>query len=666
MSHTREPARFTRSAKALAAIAAGAFLALAIGVAPAQALDVGVISGTVTMGGSPVVGLEVDASPSGAGIGFSAITNALGYYEIDALPNDTWSINPDDPADIYTATSVPVAHITAGTPTATRDFTLSLWTTGTSTVTGLVTDATTLAAVTTAHVALAGNDVMRPNEGDVDGTATYTFGGLPAGGSSLRVTASGYVTKYVPFVIGDDALLGLDVALTPANSTINGTVTDGSATAIVGLSVTATLNADTTVHYYDMTDITGAYSFPSIGAGTYTVTMGGAGTAWQAASHSVAVAASTTATSDFTLAPRITSSILGTIHDGAAAGIADICVNLYDATGDAVGGTGVGVGSAPDGTYQISDVEAGTYRLLFWDCDYSRVPGYATTYSGGSTSLAHATTLVVASGVNSAGNDITLAPGGAISGHLDLQTADGTVEFPTAHQSIPTAFQFVDGAWQEFFNPHTYYGPGGGNYILRGLPAGTYRMGFSDSATGPFSYAPEYWDDHATIGGATDIAVTSGVEHTGINASVSVTRPALDSLAVPDAGLLPPEEDHIAVIGEAAQGSTIGVDVGANLAGQWVAVWVHSTPVQLGGGWLKVTTAGKVFVTIPASIAAGVHTIVAQGATDTVIGWAALTVDPATALAKTGTDVQPWLIPGTALLLLLGVALTVRRRRALP
>ena len=44
-----------------------------------------------------------------------------------------------------------------------------------------------------------------------------------------------------------------------------------------------------------------------------------------------------------------------------------------------------------------------------------------------------------------------------------------------------------------------------GDYDLGGLKAGTYRLGFATYMTGGF--LPEYWDDAATVGAATDIVV---------------------------------------------------------------------------------------------------------------------------------------------------------------
>jgi len=111
-------------------------------------------------------------------------------------------------------------------------------------------------------------------------------------------------------------------------------------------------------------------------------------------------------------------------------------------------------------------------------------------------------------------------------------------------------------------------------------------------------------------------------------------------------------------------GDKITVEVGTAFAGQFVSVWVSSTPVNLGG-WQEVSAAGTVTVSLPADLTAGIHRIIVQDASGAVIGWTEITVSAAgttaSGLAKTGLDATPWLAGGM-LMLLLGAALMRRRR----
>jgi len=110
-------------------------------------------------------------------------------------------------------------------------------------------------------------------------------------------------------------------------------------------------------------------------------------------------------------------------------------------------------------------------------------------------------------------------------------------------------------------------------------------------------------------------------------------------------------------------GDAIVIRVGSQHAGEFVSVWVRSTPVQLGS-WMQVDAEGKVSATLPNNLSAGVHRIIVQDANGDVIGWTYITVagSSTAALAKTGTDTTPWLYAGT-FLLVVGAALMLKRRR---
>ena len=118
-------------------------------------------------------------------------------------------------------------------------------------------------------------------------------------------------------------------------------------------------------------------------------------------------------------------------------------------------------------------------------------------------------------------------------------------------------------------------------------------------------------------------------------------------------------------------GETVVITVGTQYAGQWVTVWLHSTPTQVGG-WYQVAADGTITVTLPVGVS-GSHRLVVLDASGNVIGWSsvALSLPPATglpasgALPKTGADAS-WLGGVTMLALLLigaGVIARVRPQR---
>jgi 5'-nucleotidase len=114
-----------------------------------------------------------------------------------------------------------------------------------------------------------------------------------------------------------------------------------------------------------------------------------------------------------------------------------------------------------------------------------------------------------------------------------------------------------------------------------------------------------------------------------------------------------------------APGAVMTIDVGAQYAGQFVSVWMLSTPTNLGG-WTQVNSAGTVTATIPATATAGTHRVVVQDASGAGIGWTEIRVSAAavtvSSLPSTGLDATPGLY-AAALLLLLGAVLLMHRRR---
>ncbi|RMI13006.1 hypothetical protein EBM89_06275 [Cellulomonas triticagri] len=122
-----------------------------------------------------------------------------------------------------------------------------------------------------------------------------------------------------------------------------------------------------------------------------------------------------------------------------------------------------------------------------------------------------------------------------------------------------------------------------------------------------------------------------------------------------------------------AAGQVVRVALGAEHAGEWVAAWMFSTPVLLGGGWTQADATGAITVRIPADAPAGDHRLAVFAADGTLLGWSALSVSAAptavgtTELAVTGSDALPvlWLW-ASALLVVGAVGVLVARQRRRP
>jgi hypothetical protein len=183
-----------------------------------------------------------------------------------------------------------------------------------------------------------------------------------------------------------------------------------------------------------------------------------------------------------------------------------------------------------------------------------------------------------------------------------------------------------------------------GDFLLTGLPAGSYRIGFHDTRTDATAYVTEYWDDATTASAATPIEASAGDVTGDHDVLVAIAKPASAPSATPTAELDPDAEGAIDAPDSAKPGDTLAIDVGEEHAGEWVSVWGHSAPV-LFGSWIQVPSNGTLSVQVPATFPAGGHTLVVQGASGAVLGWTPLTITSASgaSLPRTGSE-----IPGVA------------------
>lgn len=331
---------------------------------------------------------------------------------------------------------------------------------------------------------------------------------------------------------------------------------------------------------------------------------------------------------------QLHGTISGTVYDEFGAPLSGICVTMWVSPTEATNGLGMNVGTGADGTYTITDVDAGTYRIQF-DDNCPADPGthlaeYARSFYGGTNGAASYSTgaPVTTNGEDLSGFDIRMLKGGALGGTISMQTSSGVTELPPTRGIGPTIYQSVGGDWVEVPLMTGFVGSGAwGAFQTYGLYPGTYRVCVNDIITGPRAYAFECWQDSATVEGATDVAVTAGNLTPNLNIAVGIPRPGFDPVAVPTEQLDPAAQGAIGSDGTATQGENMVLDVGTDFAGEWVSVWGHSTPTRVDD-WVQVSSTGTVTVTVPQSLPAGDHTLVVQNASGGVVGWNGLHVVP--------------------------------------
>lgn len=206
-----------------------------------------------------------------------------------------------------------------------------------------------------------------------------------------------------------------------------------------------------------------------------------------------------------------TASISGqvTVPDGYV--VADVGVSASSTDGVDGGDVTVGV----DGSYQITGLLAGSYRVEFTAFGTELL----SQYWSGATDWSSATLVVVADGAAVTGINATMVVGGSVSGTV---TADG----------LP-----VEGAQVWVSGP----GSGGastapdGTYRVAGLVAGDYTVTFQPPEGS--NLVPELWDDRSAAADADLVPVAVATEVTGVDADLAaggtITGRVLDGLGAP-------------------------------------------------------------------------------------------------------------------------------------
>ena len=166
-------------------------------------------------------------------------------------------------------------------------------------------------------------------------------------------------------------------------------------------------------------------------------------------------------------------SISGTVKaPGGATAVANVCVSVDDTAGYAVNSAE----TAPDGTYQVGSLPAGTYSVYFDPtCGRTQASAYAPQYYDGAVAASAAKTVDVPADVS--GVDAQLVDGATVSGTV---TAPGAANYA----GICTYAIGPDGAVSE-----EAVTSAAGTYRLADLPPQAYTIRFDPTcSTGYGSY----------------------------------------------------------------------------------------------------------------------------------------------------------------------------------
>ncbi len=552
----------------------------------------GRIAGKVTNAlGTPIAGSWVSANRDTCCGGGSAMSAADGTYTITSLLAGSYRMQASGPYCPAGASSPPCVDYVSQYYNGTSDYSAATLVTATS---GVTTPNINFALVLGGHIAgtvtnalgtpIAGAQVSANSDACCGGgnatsaaDGTYTITGLPTG--SYRVQASGpycpagassppcvdYVSQYyngasnygsatlVPATSGVTTP-GINFAL-GLGARISGTVTNALGTPIAGSWVSA--SRDTCCGGSGATSgADGTYTITGLFAGSYRVQAstpscpGGAtsppcvdyvpqyfngASDYNAATLVTATSGVTTPNINFALV--LGGRIAGTVTNALGTPVAGEWVT---ANRDTCCGGG-GAMSATDGTYTITGLPAGSYRVHAYGpyClgGASSPPcvDYVSQYYNGASDYSAATLVTATSGVTTPNINFALVLGARISG-----TVTNALGTPIAGAGVSASRMGCCGSG----SANT---AADGTYTITGLPAGSYRVQAPGSycpagAISPpcVGYASKYYNDTYDYSSATPVATTSGNTTPGINFALSlggtISGKVINALGTPVAG----------------------------------------------------------------------------------------------------------------------------------
>ncbi len=193
-----------------------------------------------------------------------------------------------------------------------------------------------------------------------------------------------------------------------------------------------------------------------------------------------------------------TGSIEGTVTESGHKGLTGVSVTVYNVDEEIKGTTTTNV----NGEYTVGGLPGGSYKVGFSDR-----PNYADQYYQKQASFESASLVPVAEGNATAGIDAEMMQPGKIAGRVTnsagAPVADVSVEAYTGE------FEFIADA-SALTNAN-------GEYVVEGLPEGTYKVGFSPSGS---NYLSQYYNGQETFSAATPVLVSAGTTTLGINVTL--------------------------------------------------------------------------------------------------------------------------------------------------
>lgn len=516
----------------------------------------GSVSGTITASadGTPVSSACVSVSP----VANHADSYATGYYgwgqtddtgaySIIGLRAGSYKVR----ADASCATDLNLTPVTSSATAVTQgsDSTVNLALAPGAQISGTVRT-TASAAVPNACVWTEAPNAD-PSEwngawANTDVSGQYSLRGLAAGSYRIHVTPCDWTnsqnlagTTLDTLTVAAGASTTAPTAVLQTGGKITGKVLglSPSTTGVEGMCVYASSgdwSYDGGDWGYATTDAAGDFAIKGLASGTFTLGFSACGAIVPGAPAMGVTAAlrpGVVVTSGATTASGSQSviaagGISGTVRDGASAAIGGVCVSA-EPVGSASPMWGWTLTEA-DGTYQMKELAPGAYRVQFSDCMASR--GYADEWYNDAAYAGASTAVTVTSSVSTPNINATLAPQAQVSGTVRDSTGAGLGNV------CVNAFAWGQSTSSGAAPVASTTSGADGTYVLAGVNAGDYRIGFIPCGTDVSDLSEQWLNGKASADAADQVHLVAGDSLTGQNATLPARPGASASSSVQSAG----------------------------------------------------------------------------------------------------------------------------------
>ena len=343
----------------------------------------------------------------------------------------------------------------------------------------------------------------------------YTDSPDPTGAAPVPVTdgvgQSGINAALAPYVA-------------PATGTLSGTVrSDPGATALANITVTAHQYEPAGGSWYTAgqttTEADGTYAL-TLGEGVYRLSFyddtstylteyhHNVTDIWDATDVQVLADTTTTVNEGLRTAARIRGTVTAEIGGAPLAGIS---LSAYRVDLESSYVWVANAETAADGSYTLGGLTAGDYLLNFEDSQQD----YLSEWYDDAAQPSGSTWIALADAETRDGINAQLAAAGSIGGTVTNEATGRQAE------GIRVVLNRSDG-WSTWYYSETQTDDAG-DYLFKGLPDGTYYLGFSDpwSPSGFERFEAEYYMDAVDLDGATPIVIDN--QHETADAQLTST-----------------------------------------------------------------------------------------------------------------------------------------------